>query len=251
MRYYNKVQLEEVVWNNLKHFTDKKKPSNTIFDRLTTQSLNDHLKTLMPGLTAKVFRTYNASITLQQELREVEEKNDIDIEALLTEKVLYYNRANKTVAILCNHQRSVPKGFEGQREKLKLKIEELKEKKEMLQEHIGVLTGKKKKSAKVKKEKVKKEGDAEEKEFKMQDDPEKAREQLARIEIQLANQEAKAALKDDTKTVALGTSKINYMDPRITIAWCKAKEVPLEKIFNRSLLDKFPWAMEVPSGWRF
>jgi len=85
----------------------------------------------------------------------------------------------------------------------------------------------------------------------MSDDPDKARDQLARIETQLANQEAKAQLKDDTKTVALGTSKINYMDPRITIAWCKAKEMPLEKIFNKSLLDKFPWAMEVPSSWRF
>jgi len=93
--------------------------------------------------------------------------------------------------------------------------------------------------------------DAEEKEFKMSDDPTKAREQMVRLETQLANQEVKVKLKDDTKTVALGTSKINYMDPRITVAWCKAKEVPLEKIFNKSLLDKFPWAMEVSSGWRF
>lgn len=27
--------------------------------------------------------------------------------------------------------------------------------------------------------------------------------------------------KDENKAVALGTSKINYMDPRITVAWCK------------------------------
>ena len=26
---------------------------------------------------------------------------------------------------------------------------------------------------------------------------------------------------DNNKLVALGTSKINYMDPRITVAWCK------------------------------
>lgn len=30
--------------------------------------LNKHLQSLMPGLTAKVFRTYNASITLEKEL---------------------------------------------------------------------------------------------------------------------------------------------------------------------------------------
>jgi hypothetical protein len=27
--------------------------------------------------------------------------------------------------------------------------------------------------------------------------------------------------KEANKTVSLGTSKVNYMDPRITVAWCK------------------------------
>lgn len=37
-------------------------------------------------------------------------------------------------------------------------------------------------------------------------------------------------VKEDLKTVALGTSKINYLDPRITVAWCKRNEVPIEKV---------------------
>ena len=37
-------------------------------------------------------------------------------------------------------------------------------------------------------------------------------------------------IKEDLKTVALGTSKINYLDPRITVAWCKRHEVPIEKV---------------------
>lgn len=36
--------------------------------------------------------------------------------------------------------------------------------------------------------------------------------------------------KEDLKTVALGTSKINYLDPRITVAWCKRHEVPIDKV---------------------
>lgn len=36
-----------------------------------TSVLNKHLQELMDGLTAKVFRTYNASITLQQQLKEL------------------------------------------------------------------------------------------------------------------------------------------------------------------------------------
>lgn len=46
-----------------------KKDGDDLFDMLDTSKLNAHLKELMPGLTAKVFRTYNASITLQSEVR--------------------------------------------------------------------------------------------------------------------------------------------------------------------------------------
>lgn len=36
--------------------------------------------------------------------------------------------------------------------------------------------------------------------------------------------------KEDMKTVALGTSKINYMDSKITVAWCKRHDVPIKKV---------------------
>ncbi len=61
----------------------------------------------MEGLTAKVFRTYNASKTLQDELDTL-----TDPHQSVPEKMLAYNRANRQVALLCNHQRSVPKTFE-------------------------------------------------------------------------------------------------------------------------------------------
>ena len=57
--------------------------------------------------------------------------------------------------------------------------------------------------------------------------------------------------KDENKAVSLGTSKINYMDPRITVAWCKRNEVPIERVFPRALQDKFPWAMSVEESWKF
>ena len=41
------------------------------------------------------------------------------------------------------------------------------------------------------------------------------------------------------------------MDPRISVAWCKRNEVPIEKIFAKTLRDKFPWAMAVPPDWKF
>lgn len=41
------------------------------------------------------------------------------------------------------------------------------------------------------------------------------------------------------------------MDPRITVAWCKRNEIPIEKIFSKTLRDKFNWAMAVPPLWSF
>lgn len=61
----------------------------------------------MPGLSAKVFRTYNASVTLEEQL-----PYTIDINIENAEKVRLYNTANREVAILCNHQRTVPKQHE-------------------------------------------------------------------------------------------------------------------------------------------
>lgn len=56
-------------------------------------------------------------------------------------------------------------------------------------------------------------------------------EKIKKLELDIRN-------KDDNKEVALGTSKINYMDPRISVAWCKRVEVPIEKVFAKTLRDK-------------
>ena len=56
---------------------------------------------------------------------------------------------------------------------------------------------------------------------------------------------------EKNKTVALGTSKINYMDPRISVAWCKRNEVPIEKIYSATQREKFPWAMSAQECFKF
>lgn len=117
IRYYNEVEVEKRVFKNLELFKENKKEGDDLFDRLNTSVLNEHLRELMEGLTAKVFRTFNASYTLQKQLQEL-----TDPDASIPEKLLAYNRANRAVAILCNHQRSVPKTHEKSMETLKEKI---------------------------------------------------------------------------------------------------------------------------------
>jgi len=94
------------VYENIRSFCRGKKPEEDVFDELNPSKLNDELQKLMPGLSAKVFRTYNASITLEREI------NDMKPWATPNDMKVEYDRANKKVAILCNHQRSVPKSFE-------------------------------------------------------------------------------------------------------------------------------------------
>lgn len=71
----------------------------------------------MKGLTAKVFRTYNASITFQQQLNERTPKD-----GTLLEKLAAYNEANRMVAILCNHQKSVSKNHGASMEKIENQV---------------------------------------------------------------------------------------------------------------------------------
>ncbi len=102
MRYHNTVEIETAVFKNLKNFVKGKKPDDQVFDEVNPTVVNAYLKEFMPGLSAKVFRTYNASITLERELSGMDENLSLE------EKVVFYNRANKQVALLCNHKRSLP-----------------------------------------------------------------------------------------------------------------------------------------------
>jgi len=81
--------------------------------------------------------------------------------------------------------------------------------------------------------------------------PEAIEKKIAQTNAKIEKMERDMKTKEDLKTVALGTSKINYLDPRITVSWCKRHEVPIEKIFNKSLLAKFCWAMDVDPDFRF
>jgi len=194
---------------------DNKKPGDDLFDRLNTLILNKHLSELMDGLTAKVFRTYNASNTLQQQLDELTPKN-----GTVAEKILAYNRANRAVAILCNHQRAVPKSHEKSMENLMNKIQTKKDEIKKVKKELKDLPRNSK-------------------------EHEKKAAALQRLQGQLEKLELSKTDKEEGKEIALGTSKLNYLDPRITVSWCKKHEVPIEKVYNKTQRAKFRWAIDM------
>lgn len=190
---------------------------------MVPEKLNAYLRTLMSGLTAKVFRTYNASRTLDMLLQ------DTDPDDKIQAKLVFYNRCNRDVAILCNHQRARPKGFDESLEKVDAGIKDAEDKY---------------KQAKRDYHRAK-----ENREPKPQQD--KYKRQVHLLKERLEDKKSKRQTKVDLATVALGTSKTNYLDPRITVAWCNKHEVPISKVFAKTLVSKFPWAMDASAEWRF
>ncbi|XP_051736218.1 DNA topoisomerase 1 isoform X1 [Ctenopharyngodon idella] len=224
IRYYNKIPVEKRVFKNLQLFLENKQSEDDLFDRLNTSILNKHLQELMDGLTAKVFRTYNASITLQQQLKELTSPDEN-----IPEKILSYNRANRAVALLCNHQRAPPKTFEKSMQNLQTKIDE-----------------KKKQLSAAKKEHKAAKADAKRlRDEKSKKAVEMKKKAVQRISEQLMKLEVQATDREENKQIALGTSKLNYLDPRISVAWCKKWGVPIEKIYNKTQREKFAWAIDM------
>ena len=72
------------------------KPADAqVFETLNATDLNTALKELMDGLSVKVFRTYNASITLDRLLFKESVSQTVE------EKKADYDRANKEVCSVC------------------------------------------------------------------------------------------------------------------------------------------------------
>ncbi|CAO0794038.1 unnamed protein product [Mucor circinelloides] len=306
IRYQNSVQVEPQVYKNIRIFKKQVGEGQMIFDRLTTAGLNKHLNSYMKGLSAKVFRTYNASITFQQQVDELTKPDDS-----VADKLLSYNRANRLVAVLCNHQKSASKTHDQMISKIGDRIRALKYQRMKLRKQLYALDPKMKKKPEyadmesdledewiVEHEKnlVEKEKEKIKSKFEKQNDkliadkqPRMPQSELkeklkAATELQdrlkkerkLAKIEPKASMtveklvasiqkideriaatknqatdKEENKEIALGTSKLNYIDPRITVAWCRQHDVPQEKVFSKTLLEKFRWAQTIPDDWKF
>lgn len=216
IRYENTLKVEHQVWKNVKIFQKNKEGTDELFDRLDVSRLNKYLQSLMPGLSAKVFRTYNASVTLQEQLLPT------PVDGTLEEKVLAYNRANREVAVLCNHQRAAPKNFEEQIGKMDDALQDIH--KQLKEAKKGL------KQAKAVKDTATKE---------------KLKKKIETLENRLQKKEIAKTDREENKTISLGTSKLNYLDPRISIAWCLRFDVPFEKVYNATQRAKFRWAIDM------
>jgi DNA topoisomerase-1 len=216
VRYMNTVHVDDIVYTNLKTFIEGKDLDDQLFDMINSSDVNAYLKTYMKNLTAKVFRTYNASYIFQKELSKVTNKYDnyeeVDKINLLLDE---FNRANMSAAKICNHQKNVNKSNVKQIDTINKQIKTMK--------------------ARIRKEK------------KNKKNPEKIKE----LQTKLKKLRAKKEIKIEMKNLSLSTSKVNYIDPRITVAFLKTHNIPVDKIFPKTLQEKFKWAFDIDESYKF
>jgi DNA topoisomerase-1 len=218
VRYCKKITVIPQIYSNLELFIQNKSKKEELFDKITSSTLNEYLDSFMPGLTAKVWRTYNASSLFQKELDKLTSSKKIELfnekEERLNYLITIFNQANTEVALLCNHQKTVNTNLEKSIQAIDDRLKELKKKKNKYTEskkHDKVLQITKK--------------------------------------IQMLKLKKESKLK--MKNVSLGTSKQNYIDPRIIFAFMKKYDIPEERLYTKQQIARFKWASLVNSDFRF
>lgn len=217
IKYDRLLNIDHNAYVNIEEFMLNKEMGSQLFDLVTSTDINNYLKSFLSGLSAKVFRTFQASDIFQKELKKISNKLDTyeesdKINLLLDE----FNKANSKVALLCNHQRNSTKSNTQITEKINESIKKLKAK------IRKASTASKKNPAKI-----------------------------TEMKNKLKKLRAKKEMMIEVKNLALGTSKANYLDPRISISYLRKHKIPVEKIFSASLIKKFQWAFDVDENFKF
>eukprot|EP01125_Pyxidicula_operculata_P010411 TRINITY_DN3424_c0_g1_i5.p1 TRINITY_DN3424_c0_g1~~TRINITY_DN3424_c0_g1_i5.p1 ORF type:complete len:396 (-),score=63.46 TRINITY_DN3424_c0_g1_i5:1084-2271(-) len=206
LRYHNIVSVEQIIYLNLKEFQKEKQRGDILFDKIDSTMIVTYLKSLMDGLTSKIFRIYNLSERFQNELNKSNFEKEANSSA--EEKIMFFNKSSYEVASKSNLVQNVTTFSQNQdRVSPKLdvamsKLMDLKKQKKQIGEMI---------------------------------------EEQGNI---IKNLEGINELKKDVHNVKLSTQKVNYIDPRISIAWCNRVGLDLNKVFSKLLQEKYSWAIE-------
>ena len=203
------------LYENLLFYMKGKDRTDEIFEDITSAKVNIFLRSLdkdnLPNLTAKVFRTYIATVIVKKHLSAPIlklDKNESEFKKIYVAKI-----ANLQAAITCNHK----KGIDPKNPASKKSWEKFEQS----------VTNKKEKIKQIKLE-------LKEKMWKTEIQKFKKEQRLEKLEFQLR-------LQQETKDYNLGTSLRNYIDPRVFKSWCDYVNLDWTKIYTSTLQRKFKW----------
>jgi DNA topoisomerase-1 len=201
----------KALYDNLHNFMNGKRQDQQIFDDINSRMVNAFFQTVMPGLTAKVFRTCIATKVVQQAL--VNPPIKVDKNSQESDKIYVAKSANLKAAIECNHKKGVdPKNPAAKKAAQKFEESVAKRKEAIAELEKQVAAGSWKTEA-----------------------------QEKRLKEKLAKQKMQLKLQQETRDYNLGTSLRNYIDPRVMKAWLNYVELDWTKIYTTTLQRKFKW----------
>jgi DNA topoisomerase-1 len=206
------------LYENLLFFMKGKQIGSQIFDGITSEKVNAFLRSIdpknVPGLTAKVFRTYIATKTVKEALLNPPipvYKNSSEIEKIYVAKM-----ANLRAARTCNHKKGVDPKNPASKTTLEKFETSIKKKQEAIENLNSQLKAKNWRTKLQKK---------------------RLEEKLEKLSIQLK-------LQKETRDYNLGTTLKNYIDPRVMAAWLRYIDLDSKKIYTSTLQRKFKWIEE-------
>jgi DNA topoisomerase-1 len=255
VRWHKKIQPELAALNSLRELRDNARPGGDgkvqIFPTIDSGHVNEYLSSILPGLTAKVFRTHHATQTVRSSLEGSEvEASDPDYE-----KWGAVVQANLEAAVLCNHYKKAPANWQERRKRSKErqdKVEErvagLRAQSRQANEALEALKrqAREKKSAAQSSEQKQKLKVAFAKKIEAaQKKADAAQTRLRRAEDVLGKTKIQDTVAARGRTWNLGTSLKSYIDPRVYYQWGQQVEYDvLARYYPKTLQKKFAWVRE-------
>jgi DNA topoisomerase IB len=159
IEYDNQISCSRAFLEAIRELKRGRSGDDYLFPNVTPKIVNEYLQSHHPALTAKTFRTYNASMKMKENLEGFRGGRDNPVE--------FFRKCATEVAVFCNHK----------------KISSIR----------------------------------------------RAREQYSPA-----------------------TTITNYIDPRIVVQWAEKHSIPIDKLYPKTLRERFSWAIhnskEIPDG---
>ncbi len=176
-----------------------------LFEGVDSKKVARFLSEKMPKLSAKVFRTWKCTTTLEASLKEAVDQKEVTRDSPDYKKTYYAKMANYEVAVVANHKKKVPPTFDQRLEKKEANVKSLEQ-----QLATKKAEGKKTESLQTRLER-------------------------AKLDLELTKL---------TKEYNLGTSLKSYIDPTAYVKWAKKVKFDIEKFYPKTLRNKFSWALQ-------
>lgn len=265
VHWHKKLEIPETVQQNLAELSRAARPPNStrgtkkkhptrdkpqLFPDIGSRDVNTYLSEVLPGLTAKVFRTHHATEIVGSSLK----ASGVKASNSEYEKHKAATLANLQAAILCNHTKNASPNWPARRERFKERQQKAEERVQrywlQVKEHTEALAvlrqeGREKKASASGAKRKRLEASYQKKIERAKRRIETAKGRLQKAKDARDKLKAQTVIATKTRTWNLNTSLKSYIDPRVYYQWGQQVEYDvLERFYPKKLRQKFAWVKE-------